>query len=187
MGALHPEQAIKIFDFMPRFASLIFLPFTLTSPKEAAAFARFNGQSRTVTSSLNISSNAKASLLSSLNYPDTLNDGSKERTHLLNSMIEKKIEVDLDELLSPGTTSLMNLSSRNPGSLSSISSIGPGKWKVVYAPHMSIIAKLAGGLNLDIQYILHDDLSIESHARFSNFPFLSTTTVVYLSVSGTYP
>ena len=62
--------------------------------------------------------------------------------------------------------------------------IAPGVWKVVYAPHMTTIAKLAGNTQLDVQYIMHDDQSIESHAKFSNVPFLNA--MIYLSVSGTY-
>jgi hypothetical protein len=61
--------------------------------------------------------------------------------------------------------------------------IAPGVWKVVYAPHMTTIAKLAGNTQLDVQYILHADQSIESHAKLSNVPFLNA---IYLSVSGTY-
>jgi hypothetical protein len=83
----------------------------------------------------------------------------------------------LKELLGRSKTSSMTWSSTNPGALASILAIGPGTWKVVYAPHMTTIAKLAGNLQLDVQYILYEDQSIESHAKFSDVPFLST---VYL-------
>lgn len=160
---------------------VVLVLLSLLSSKEVA-FALVHRRLPKLTSS-KLSSNAKDLFLDSLVRLDTLNDGTKERTELLNSMIEERIEVDLKELLGRSKTSSMTWSSTNPGALASILAIGPGNWKVVYAPHMTTIAKLAGNLQSDVQYILYEDQSIESHAKFSDVPFLST---VYLSVGGTY-
>ena len=160
---------------------VVLVLLSLLSSKEVA-FALVHRRLPKLTSS-KLSSNAKDLFLDSLVRLDTLNDGTKERTELLNSMIEERIEVDLKELLGRSKTSSMTWSSTNPGALASILAIGPGTWKVVYAPHMTTIAKLAGNLQLDVQYILYEDQSIESHAKFSDVPFLST---VYLLVGGTY-
>lgn len=158
----------------------VLVPLSILSSK-AVAFAVFQTQSRvpTVTSS----SNAKDLFLDSLVHLDTLNDGTKERTQLLNCMIDEKVEVDVEKFLGRSKTSSTTWSTRNPGALASMLAIGPGTWKVVYAPHLTTIAKLAGNLQLDVQYILHDDQSIESHAKFSSVPFIAT---LYLSVGGAY-
>ncbi|KAI2489723.1 hypothetical protein MHU86_24868 [Fragilaria crotonensis] len=160
---------------------VVLVLLSLLSSK-AVVFAFAHPRVQPATSS-KLRSNAKDFFLDSLVRLDTLNDGTKERTKLLNSMIEEKIEVDVKKLLGRSMSSSVIWSSANPGSLASILAIGPGTWKVVYAPHMTTIAKLAGNLQLDVQYILYKDQSIESHAKFSNVPFLST---VYLSVGGTY-
>lgn len=149
---------------------------------EVAAYSFVAPPPRTV---ISLQSSKKDIFLDSLTHLDALNDGIKESTKLLNDMVDEKTEVDVKTLLSSSSTSTATLSVANPGALSSILPIAPGNWKVIYAPHMTTIAKLAGGVNLDVQYIMHGDQTIESHARFSNLPFLQEESI-YLSVSGTY-
>jgi hypothetical protein len=129
---------------------------------------------------------AKDTFLDSLTYGNTLNEGTKRRTELLNDMISNKMEVNIKEVLKnrKNSDSSTTLSAINPGSLSSFLPVAPGTWKVVYAPHMTTIAKLAGGLDLDVEYIMHADQTIESHAKFSSLPLGIKS--VYLSVSGKY-
>lgn len=122
---------------------------------------------------------AKDDFLQSLLRSDTLNEGTKERTILLNEMIDSKRTVDVQTVLSDGGN---DLSAQDPGSLSSILPIAPGVWKVVYAPHMTTIAKLAGNLALDVTYIMYPDQTIVSHATFSD----PLPRPLHLSVSGTY-
>lgn len=121
----------------------------------------------------------KNDFLQSLSRFDTLNEGTKERTQLLDDMIDSKRTVDVQTVLSDKDD---DLSVQDPGSLSSILPIAPGVWKVVYAPHMTTIAKLAGNLALDVTYIMYPDQTIVSHATFSD-PLPSP---LHLSVSGTY-
>lgn len=130
-----------------------------------------------------LASSAKDTFLESLTYDDTLNEGTKERTGLLNNMIASKLEVTIKDVLKNDSQKETALSATNPASLPSILPIAPGIWKVVYAPHMTTIAKLAGGLDLDVEYIMHADQTIESHAKFSALPGIKS---IYLSVSGKY-
>lgn len=127
---------------------------------------------------------SKDTFLDSLTYDNTLNEGTKRRTELLNDMISNKMEVTIKEVLKNQKNSDTTVSAINPGSLASFLPVAPGTWKVVYAPHMTTIAKLAGGLDLDVEYILHADQTIESHAKFSSLPLGIKS--VYLSVSGKY-
>ena len=150
----------------------------------AHAFSAVGHRCRTITSSLWTLHSARETFLNSLTRLDTINDASKPRTEFLDLMISEKLDVDVNTLLGSAGVSDSTLSATNPGRLSSIMPIAPGVWKVVYAPHMTTIAKLAGNTQLDVQYIMHDDQSIESHAKFSNLPFLNA--MIYLSVSGTY-
>jgi len=69
----------------------------------------------------------KSKFLQSLDIPYDLNKGSKERTKLLNDVID-----------TGGGLS-------NPGSQQSFKSVAPGSWRVCYAPHMTFMSGLAGG------------------------------------------
>jgi len=69
----------------------------------------------------------KSKFLQSLDIPYDLNKGSKERTKLLNDVI------DTQDGLS------------NPGSQESFASVAPGSWRVCYAPHMTFMSGLARG------------------------------------------
>lgn len=73
------------------------------------------------------------------------------------------------------------LSLDNPGLNTTFSRVAPGTWTVIYAPHIANGAKFFGG-KFEVQYILYDDGSITSHARYE-FPIVGSG---YLSVSGTY-
>jgi len=57
----------------------------------------------------------------------------------------------------------------------------------VYAPHMTTMARLAGGGEFRVSYLLNADGTMESYARL-DFPWLRLAgfNCVYLSVSGTY-
>jgi hypothetical protein len=63
------------------------------------------------------------------------------------------------------------------------SAMAAGKWKVIYAPHISTAANLING-KFDVEYNLFDDKdsTIVSHAYY-DFPIIGKG---YLSVSGTY-
>ena len=109
-----------------------------------------------------LTSTVKDKFLDSLDRPYDLNQGSKERTGLLNDMIQNGDSIE------------------HPGSLESFMPVAPGRWRVIYAPHMTTMSGLAGG-EFSVQYDLNDDGTIVSHAK-CNFPFFKG----YLSVSGTY-
>lgn len=69
----------------------------------------------------------KSKFLQSLDIPYDLNKGSKERTKLLNDVIDTR-----------GGLS-------NPGSQESFASVATGSWRVCYAPHMTFMSGLARG------------------------------------------
>lgn len=116
--------------------------------------------------------------LKALDTTDTLNLASEKRTSLLNTMIDRKLEVENARELSINNSYIASseipirtpplLSSRSlkhPGQLSTFSKVATGTWKVIYAPHMTKISGVFGG-RFDVSYILYDDLTIESHARY---------------------
>lgn len=106
--------------------------------------------------------------LNSLDDPiATLNQATKERTALLN------------QLASSSTSS--SPSREKPGSWEGFGPVAEGRWRVIYAPHMTTMANLAGG-QFQVEYDLNEDGTMESHARYS-FPIVGEG---YLSVSGTY-
>lgn len=106
----------------------------------------------------------RTKFLDVLDKPYDLNKRTDTRTQLLNDVINKENGLP------------------NPGSLESFASVAPGVWRVVYAPHMTIMAGLFQG-ELSVQYDLNEDGTIISHARY-NFPLFNLYG--YLSVSGTY-
>ena len=108
------------------------------------------------------SSTVKSKFIDSLDRSYDLNKGSKERTGLLNDLIQNGHSIE------------------HPGSQESFMPVAPGRWRVVYAPHMTTMSGLAGG-EFSVQYDLNDDGTIVSHAK-CNFPFFKG----FLSVSGTY-
>jgi len=121
--------------------------------------------------------NDKDTFLQSLDFDDRLNQPSQERTALLNRVIANKQEVS-SSLSSASKDGTSALSLQNPGS--SFGSVAPGRWRVIYAPHMSTIAGLFRG-EFRVQYDLYEDGTMESHARYDFFKQQG-----YLSVSGTY-
>lgn len=129
---------------------------------------------------------SKQAFLQSLDEAYRLNSGTEERTALLNRMISEKVELDVDEfnrranILSSDRHETLSI--KHPGKLESIESVGAGTWQVIYAPHMTTMAKLGGG-EFQVQYILNKDGTMESHAR-CDFPLFNI--LGYLSVSGTY-
>jgi len=132
-------------------------------------------------------SSAKGDFLDSLDNLTTLNEGTEERTNLLNTMISKKVLVEMNEMKKMKARTMINdVSIIRPGSLSSMLPVAPGTWKVIYAQHMSTIANLVGGGKLDVQYILHSNQQIQSHAKFSSFPWMLGLKSIFLSVNGTY-
>jgi len=125
----------------------------------------------------------KDAFLDSLDSLKSLNAATRERTELLNRVVEnKKVVKDLRRArgLSPPSSSSPSL--ERPGSVESFAEVAPGTWSVVYAPHMTTMAGLAGG-TFRVQYDLRDDGTTTSHAQY-NFPLFSLRG--YLSVSGTY-
>ena len=75
----------------------------------------------------------KTNFLDALDRPYDLNAHSETRTNLLNALIHSEYGI------------------ANPGSKESFASVAPGVWRVVYAPHMTIIASLfRGGLSVQV-------------------------------------
>uniref|UniRef100_A0A7S3VGK4 Uncharacterized protein n=1 Tax=Chaetoceros debilis TaxID=122233 RepID=A0A7S3VGK4_9STRA len=122
----------------------------------------------------------KEKFLRSLSSLDSLNESNSERTRLLENILQEKLSDGksiMEEEITP-TPRLLN-----PGLSSTFDEVASGKWKVVYAPHITTIAGLFGG-NFDVEYNLFggDERSIVSHAKYT-FPIIGTG---FLSVSGTY-
>lgn len=129
----------------------------------------------------------KAEFLLSLENDYSLNTPSKERTKLLNKMIESKAAiVNKNKQSRTSTTSSSTGNPKNasfdPSSWESWDVSQPyGTWKVIYAPHISTAAGLVGG-QFNVEYILRDDGTMTSHAGY-DFPIVGQG---YLSVSGTF-
>lgn len=126
--------------------------------------------------------NEKEAFFRSLNDYDRLNEATPERTNLLNRLIDNKMTCDVRTALDAKDTAVP-LTIENPGRWESMSSVAPGTWKVIYAPHMTTMAKILGGGEFQVQYIMHEDGSMESHARL-DFPWLIGLRSLFLSVSG---
>ena len=122
----------------------------------------FSSSSRLEKDAKKSSEAAKSTFLKSLDCLNDLNQGSKERTSLLNGLIRNGDSI------------------HHPGSLESFMPVASGRWRVIYAPHMTTMSGLAGGA-FSVQYDLKDDGTIISHAK-CNFPFFNGI----LSVSGTF-
>jgi len=136
---------------------------------------RANKSAQFMTTTTTMSS-AKESFLASLDHLDRLNEHNKERTRLLQEVIDTKLE-DNDK---------NGMSIQNDGLLSeSMQAVAEGTWKVVYAPHMTTMAGLAGGGSFDVFYLLENDGTMVSHA-VCDFSWLLPTGKVILSVSGTW-
>jgi hypothetical protein len=152
-----------------------------------AAFTIFqvNSLSRHYKNSALQLKNNKQNFLDSLDDTNALNYATRERSTLMQKMIDEKLCVPLNALeqkmkeLQPSTQSCMSL--ENPGLLETFSNVAEGCWKVIYAPHITTIADLFGG-KFDVQYILYQTGKMESHAEY-DFPFVGGG---FLSVSGTY-
>ena len=129
--------------------------------------------------------NDKDMFLNSLDDLKTLNQATKERSLLLNALIDNKIIVgsssELGKYEEQDMTSTSAKSIDKPGSVSAFAPVAPGTWRVIYAPHMTTMANLAGG-SFQVEYDLNEDGTMESHARY-DFPIVGKG---YLSVSGTY-
>lgn len=120
-----------------------------------------------------------------LDNDSELNNASSERTRMLTLLIENKMVVDATSF-PLGKPAGKKVSILNPGRLESMMKVATGTWQVIYAPHMKLGEALFGGGNLDVQYILYSDGTIESHAKVFNFPWMLGLKSIYLSVSGTY-
>lgn len=123
---------------------------------------------------------AKDAFLTSLDHLDQLNEGSKDRTRLLQQLIDIKSEVSIDEFLS--SVSAKDVSIQSPAAWESMRPVATGTWKVVYAPHMTTMGRIAGNGSFDVTYILQQDGTMVSHAK-CDFPWLPP---LVLSVSGTF-
>jgi hypothetical protein len=106
---------------------------------------------------------AKQALLKNLDDTHGFNDATQERTSLVSAMI--------DENPTP-----------RPGSTKSFAPLAAGTWRIVYAPHISTMGKLFFGSFDPVYYILRDDGTMTSHARYQ-FPLIGSG---WLSVSGTF-
>lgn len=99
--------------------------------------------------------------------------------------MDNKVDQDINTFLkqSSATTST-SVSIENPGQWESMLPVAPGTWNVIYAPHMTTMAKVFGGGEFRVQYIMNEDGTMVSHARLGGFPWLFGLDGVYLSVSG---
>lgn len=108
--------------------------------------------------------NNKRAFLDSLDTVNGINAATRERTTLLQA------------LLGDNPT-------RRPGAFSSFRPIAPGTWVVVYAPHITTMARLLGNSQFDpILYQMRRDGTMTSHVRW----ILAEIACCWLSVSGTY-
>lgn len=146
-------------------------------------FPKSRGAKTTTTTTKTPSNNtsAKDRFLASLTDLDTLNQHDKDRTRLLQEMVDSKNEVPIQEYKRNADT---RYSIQDPASWQSMQSVAKGTWKVVYAPHMTTMAEIGGG-SLDVSYILSEDGTMISHA-VCTFPWLWPRGCVVLSVSGTF-
>ena len=108
-------------------------------------------------------SDAKDTLLSSLDSLISLNAASEHITELVSRLTQQN-------------------PTQSPGSTESFMKFAPGTWKVIYAPHIYTMGNLAGGGFDPVIYDLREDGFITSHARY-NFPLIGSG---WLSVSGTF-
>lgn len=136
----------------------------------------------TASSNADATTTSKNAFLESLDYLDRMNIHNTDRTRLLQDMIDNKVEISVDEYVQ-GTT-YTGVSIQNPASWESMQAVAKGTWKVVYAPHMTIMSNLAGGGTLGVSYILRQDGTMSSHA-VCDFDWLPFGRVI-LSVSGTW-
>ncbi len=127
--------------------------------------------------------NDKSIFLDSLDKTDSLNLATKLRTSLLHNMIDNKVNVASNKWKEgeEDSSSSSSKSLQKPGLQETFNLVSEGNWKVIYAPHMTTIAGLFGG-KFDVQYIMHENEKMESHAKY-DFPLIGTG---FLSVSGTY-
>jgi len=182
-------------NFKQRMILCIFVLVALSHVGKCSCFVvrRCQQRFRIAESGLSMGSSVE-SFISALDYDDTLNIASKERTQSLNLIIDSKKEVDVTNILKSTSSNKQRgnnnnaVSVRNPGLWESMQPVAAGNWKVIYAPHMSTIVSLAGGGDLDVQYLLNDDGTLQSHAKFTNFPWMipGSPKTLYLSVSGTF-
>jgi hypothetical protein len=128
-------------------------------------------------------SSDKESFLNTLDVTNTLNGATKERSAMMQKMIDNRLDIAVEKwsLAEGGSDVTATKSLENPGLKDSFNKVAPGNWKVIYAPHMTTIAGLFGG-KLDVQYTLYPKEKMESHARYI-FPIIGQG---FLSVSGTY-
>jgi len=116
---------------------------------------------------------AKDEFIGSLNVLDSLNEATQEKNQLLNEMIDQN-------------------PTEEPASMESIRKFAAGSWRIVYAPHISTMGKLAQGSFNPVIYDLSPPSEeskniIISHARY-DFPWMAPFIKPkgWLSVSGTY-
>lgn len=124
---------------------------------------------------------AKESFLSSLDYLDRLNEHNLDRTRLLQDLIDNKAEVPIQVYTSGNERNESSI--QNPGLWDSMQPVATGTWKVIYAPHMTTMAALAGKGTLDVSYMFERNGTMRSHA-VCDFSWLPSTVI--LSVSGTF-
>ena len=146
---------------------------------------RLTSNQLTTCASASSTTDDKSIFLNSLDTTDSLNVATKQRTNLLQQLIDNKIYVASNEWNNEkqnlSSSSLSSKSLEKPGLSETFNLVSKGNWKVIYAPHMTTIAALFGG-NFDVQYILYDNAIMESHAKY-DFPIIGKG---FLSVSGTY-
>ena len=133
-------------------------------------------------------STTKSKFLRSLDHLDRMNEHNLERTELLERLVANKVEVPVEKILEGYEMEehhTTDCSIQQPGKWDNMQKVAAGDWKVIYAPHMTTMAKLFGNGEFQVSYLLNDDGTMTSHAR-CEFPWLFGQSCLYLSVSGTY-
>jgi hypothetical protein len=106
---------------------------------------------------------SKNRFIQALDNPNAFNIAKKERTQLVAEMIQEN----------PVPA---------PGSTSSFAPLAVGKWRIVYAPHISVMGQIFRGSFDPVYYIMKQNQEMTSHAKYT-FPIIGSG---WLSVSGTY-
>ena len=96
-------------------------------PRTAVVDTQLLRSSAAATATVGEQKQTKAQFLDALDKPYDMNKRSEDRTQLLNDVLD------------------MEGGLANPGSEDSFSSVASGVWRVVYAPHMTIMAGLVQG------------------------------------------
>ena len=90
-------------------------------------------------------STTKSKFLRSLDRLDHMNSHNLERSQLLEQLIASKLEIPVEEILENSGKAehrTADYSIENPGRWGNMQKVAAGDWKVIYAPHMTTMARI---------------------------------------------